>query len=75
MLANWLAHWPDTAIPSDTRERLLAQTRPVNVTIKNMSVLLNTLQIVSTFGELTQWEGDAGQQAVSEFANRRHARM
>ena len=66
-----LANWPPSALYPDTRERLLAQTRPVNVTIKRMSDLLDGLRQVSLYGDipLTR-DADACREAVSDFHDR-----
>ena len=73
-----LANWPPSALYPDTRERLLAQTRPVNVTIKRMSDLLDGLRQVSLYGDIPlPREADACREAVSDFhdGRRRYERI
>ena len=70
-----LANLQHSTLSQATRERLLSQTRPVNVTIKKMSVLLDALNTVSRFGELSYYEGDISQEAVSDLAGRRYVQM
>jgi hypothetical protein len=66
-----LANWPPSTLYPDTRERLLAQTWPVNVTIKRMGDLLDGLRQVALYGDIPlPREADACREAVSDFHER-----